>query len=86
MQVKNRLREILQELGIKSMIPTTTALREKLGGMSLIRFNKLLNNAGPRDIRLHEVQLLTTWLAEITGRPKSAVKVLKMESEEAPIC
>ena len=82
MRIKNRLKEILEELGIKSIIPTTSVLSDKLGGMSLIRFNKLLNNSGPNDIQLREVQLLTSWLSEITGKPRTDFNLLKEEGSK----
>ncbi len=82
MAVKNHLKEILEEMGIRTMVPTDQVLVSKLGGMSLIRFNKLLNNAG-NEIRLHEVQLLTAWLSELTGKAKADIKILK---EEVPAC
>lgn len=83
MKVKNRLKEILQEMGIKSMQPTEQVLNQKLGGMTLIRFNKLLNNAGPNDIQLHEVQLLTNWLSEVTGKAKADLQLLAGEGVAA---
>ena len=85
MEVKNRLREFLQEMGIRTVVPTDQVLVDKLGGMTLIRFNKLLANAG-KPIHLHEVQLLTNWLSELTGRPKSGIDLLNMENKEAVSC
>jgi hypothetical protein len=82
MRIKNRLKEILVELGIKTMVPTDQVLAKKLGGMSLIRFNKLLNNAG-RDIKVDEVQHLTTWLSELSGKPKADFQLLAEEEVSA---
>ena len=84
MKVQNRLKKILQEMGIRTMVPTKQVLADKLGGMTLIRFNKLLNNSGPNDIQLQEVLLLTTWLSEVTGKPKAALQLLA--GEEVPAC
>ena len=76
MKVKNYLREVLQQLGIRTLTPSDKTLSEKLGGMSLIRFNKLVKNEG-RPITVGEVQLLTEWLSGLTGQPKASFNLLE---------
>ena len=76
MKVKNNLREVLYRMGIKAMSPTPNLLNEKLGGMTVHRFNKLIKNEG-KDITVAEVQLLTDWLATLTNQPKTSINLLE---------
>ena len=89
MEVKNRLKIILQEMGFKTMVPTSEMLNSKLGGMTLHRFNKLLENAGPNEITVPEVHAISTWLGELTGKPASSfqlVEAKKVEAKEEATC
>lgn len=85
MKVHNNLKRLLEELGIKSMIPTETLLK-KLGGMTLIRFNKILNNSTAGDLTALEADRLTKWLAEATGRHTTAIILFDTAKEEEPAC
>lgn len=80
MQIKNRLKELLLSFGIKSMIPTT-ALLQKLGGMTPHRFNQILNNDSKTELSVLEVSLIQRWLAEVTGKDISSIEVLSKQAQ-----
>ena len=88
MYVKNNLKKILLGLGIKSLVPTEQVLSEQLAGMTMHRFNKLLNNVGPKEIQLHEVHVLVDWLSQMTGKPKTDFKLVEtsLKLEETIPC
>lgn len=84
MEVKNRLKILLQEMGFKMIVPTQELLSSKLGGMTIHRFNKLVHNVGPNEITVPEVHALGTWLSELTGKPASSFELV--ETKEAAAC
>jgi hypothetical protein len=75
MRIKNRLKEMLSDLGIKSMAPTSDLLK-KLGGMTLHRFNQILNNDSKTELSVLEVSLIQDWLGSVTGREPASIEVL----------
>jgi hypothetical protein len=82
MKVQNRLQQILQELGIKTMIPTHDLLHGKLGGMTLRRFNKLLHNSAVRPITVAEMQMLGEWLSGLAGKSISEIQLIELSKKE----
>lgn len=83
MEITNRLQEMLLEMGIRSLVPTDDLLNNKLGGMSLIRFNKLMNNSVKIPISLTELELLAQWLSDMTNREVSVVDLLSKKEVTA---
>jgi hypothetical protein len=75
MNVKNNLKKVLEELGIKSMIPTEELLK-KLGHMTPHRFNKILNNSSPQPLTAVEADAITRWLARMTGQPVTSIQLI----------
>ena len=76
------LKKLLQDLGIKSMVPTEDLLKE-LGGMTLIRFNKILDNSSPREVTALEAHGLVKWLARLTNQPTTAIRLWEHEEVTA---
>jgi hypothetical protein len=60
MEPKNRLREIFTAIGLETIRPTETLLKE--WGMSATRFNQLLDNKGRLGITVSESKTLERWL------------------------
>jgi hypothetical protein len=60
MEPKNRLREIFTAIGLETIRPTETLLKE--WGMSATRFNQLLDNKGRVGITVSESKTLERWL------------------------
>lgn len=84
MNPKNNLKKLLEEAGIKAVTPTDKVLKEKLGGMTIRRFNKILNNsAALTPITATEANNLRLWLASLTSKPVSSVNLFDLV-EEAP--
>ncbi|MGI4870501.1 MAG: hypothetical protein ACRYFX_04900 [Janthinobacterium lividum] len=81
MKIRNKLKKLLQEAGIKSMVPTDELL-EKLGGMTIHRFNQILNNDSKTELSLLEVSYLKKWLAEVTNQSEDTIDLV--EGKEVP--
>jgi hypothetical protein len=80
MKVKNKLKRILEQMGVKSMIPTDDLLK-KLGGMTLIRFNKIVNNSPSMEaLTAMEADYLKKWLATMTNRPVADIELFEAEA------
>jgi hypothetical protein len=80
MKVKNKLKHILEQMGIKSMIPTD-ALLKKLGGMTLIRFNKIVNNSPSMEaLTAMEADYLKKWVAAMTNQSVADIELFEVES------
>ncbi|MGI4835076.1 MAG: hypothetical protein ACRYFK_16610 [Janthinobacterium lividum] len=60
MEPKNRLREIFSAIGLETIRPTETLLKQ--WEMSATRFNQLLNNKGRVSITVAESKSLEKWL------------------------
>ena len=73
------LKQHLQGLGIKSMVPTEELLNEL--GMTLIRFNKILENSTPREVTALEAHALVKWLARLTNQPTAEISLWRKEEE-----
>jgi hypothetical protein len=82
MKVRNTLKRQLQEAGIKSMVPTNDLLK-KLGGMTIHRFNQILNNDSKTELSLLEVSYLKTWFAALTNTPVDAIELIEKETAAA---
>jgi hypothetical protein len=82
MKSPNILKRLLQELGIKSMVPTEELLKE-MGDMTLVRFNKILENSSPKELTALEAQYLTRWLARLTNQPAASISLVKREEVPA---
>jgi hypothetical protein len=83
MKSPNILKKMLQDLGIKSMVPTEDLLEEL--GMTLIRFNKILENTTPREVTALEAHALVKWLARLTNQSTTAISLWGKEAE-VPTC
>lgn len=59
------------------MVPTDDLLSNKLDGMTLIRFNKILANSSKNELTIREVRFLTKWLAEITGQAEANIELVE---------
>jgi hypothetical protein len=82
MKVRNTLKRQLQEAGIKSMVPTDELLK-KLGGMTIHRFNQILNIDSKTELSLLEVSYLTAWLTALTNRPADTIELIEKEAVTA---
>lgn len=82
MRIRNRLKKLLQEAGIKSMVPTDELL-VKLDGMTIHRFNQIMANESKKELSLLEVDLLTKWLASATHQQPEAINLLEREEAHA---
>ena len=81
MKRPNILKILLQKMGIKVMVPTEELLKE-MGDMTLVRFNKILENSSPKELTAMEAEYLTRWLARLTNQPAAAISL--WEREEVP--
>ncbi len=77
MRIKNKLKKLLEDLGIKTMVPSDNLLTNKLGGMTLNRFNQIVNNDSKTELSVLEVSNLKKWLSEVTGQPVEAIMLLE---------
>jgi hypothetical protein len=82
MKAKNNLKRRLEELGIKSIIPTEELLLKRLGGMTIIRFNKILANSSKSELTISEAKNLTRWLASMTGQNEADIELLEPVAQE----
>lgn len=73
MKIKNRLKFLLEGLGIKSMVPTDDLLKNQFGGMTFHRWNQILNNDSKTELSVLEVSYLKRWLARVTGQPEALI-------------
>lgn len=81
---KNNLKKLLEEAGIKTLTPTDKVLKSKLGGMTLRRFNKILNNSPSlTPVTATEANNLIKWLAALLNRSVATVNLFEAEAEEA---
>ena len=84
MNYKNNLKKLLEEAGIKTLTPTDKVLKDKLGGMTIRRFNKILNNsASLTPVTATEANNLKRWLAGLTNKPVTDVNLFE-PMEEVP--
>lgn len=84
MNPKNNLKKLLEEAGIKSLIPTDKTLKDNLGGMTIRRFNKILNNsAALTPVTATEANNLTRWVASLTNQPITNVNLFDTVAQEA---
>ncbi|TPG72010.1 hypothetical protein EAH73_01830 [Hymenobacter nivis] len=67
-------------MGIKTMVPTDELLTNKLGGMTMIRFNQLLNNSSKTELSVAEVGRLKRWLGGVLNQDPNTVKLLEEEA------
>jgi hypothetical protein len=79
---RNNLKDLLQELGIKAMVPSEKLLTDELGGMTLIRFNKILSNTSKREMTALEAELFTTWLARMTNKPVTSISLWEQDKKK----
>ncbi len=82
MKIRNRLKKLLQEMGIKSMVPTDELLHQ-LGSMTTHRFNQILNNESKTELSILEVSYLTRWLASITHQSEGVIELVEREEATA---
>ncbi|MDJ0367311.1 hypothetical protein QMK33_19355 [Hymenobacter sp. H14-R3] len=73
---------LLQEAGIKSMVPTDDLLRQ-LDGMTIHRFNQIMANDSKKELSLLEVGLLKQWLATLTHQQPDDIELLERQEAVA---
>lgn len=82
MNYRNNLKKLLEEAGIKTLTPTDKVLKDKLGGMTIRRFNKILNNsASLTPVTATEANNLIKWLAALTNKPVAEVNLFESVME-----
>jgi hypothetical protein len=65
MNKKNRLNQIIRDLGFKKVVPTEEVL-QKLE-MTNYRFFQILENKGKKEMTVVEAERIRKWLSEITN-------------------
>jgi hypothetical protein len=84
MRQKNNLKTLLEEAGIKTLTPTDNVLKSKLEGMTIRRFNKILNNSPSlTPITATEANNLIKWVAGLLNKSVSEVNLFDSVVEEA---
>jgi len=77
MEKRNRLKEILSEIGLENLTPSKILLdRLKI---TRLRFFQILENKGKNEVTVAEKDNIEGWLAEALNKP--VAEVLLMENE-----
>lgn len=81
MKPRNNIKRLLEELGIKSMIPTDDLLKKRLAGMTLRRFNKIVNNNPVSEpLTALEADGLRDWLGSVKNVAAATIPLFEKEA------
>ena len=81
MERKNRLQEILKDIGFENFRPS----KELLSKLKFTnrRFMKVLRNEGKQELTVAEKENIENWLSEVMNKPVSEITLMESDSPKA---
>lgn len=84
MKIRNRLKVILDGVGLYNYQPTPELLKQ-LGNMTARRFFQILRNASQTEMSVEERKLIEDWLMKTFNLTRSEVRLMIDEAQPATV-